>query len=494
MTEESKGRPMRRRAFLGWTAASALQLYVQGCRQVVRPTPQPVAPVGTPEPVIGFGPLIDAGTGLLDLPKGFSYRILQRDGVAMSDGHSMPPQPDGMACFEGSDGRWVLLRNHELGDKFFLDRYGFSASMYEGGVPPQPNADSTCYGGVSRMVLDPEVLKQELGTARGDRSRSLLDSRMVLAGTDSNCSGGVVPEGWVTCEESSMDGHGYAFLVRAESAELAAPHRLDSWGRFHREAVCLEPETGIVYMTEDRRDGCFYRHIPDDPKDHLGPGRLQALRIPDVPVTHLPDAGGLLVTDEEVERSVTAWPEGQSWQVDWVDIDDPSAARGTCRAQGMDLGASTFCRTEGVTRSGRDIWFAASTAGPINGGQIYKYTPGSDPKGGGTLRLEYEVKDRTVLSSPDNLTMAPWGDLVMAEDNYDGKHGAHHQYIRAMTGDGRIYDVARNRRNKVGDGSPGAEFTGVCFSPDGSVLFVNLQRPEHVTVAITGPWDRVLGG
>ena len=104
------------------------------------------------------------------------------------------------------------------------------------------------------------------------------------------------------------------------------------------------------------------------------------------------------------------------------------------------------------------------------------------------------MQDRTVLSSPDNLTMAPWGDLVMAEDNYDGKHGAHHQYIRAMTAEGRIYDVARNRRNKVGDGSPGAEFTGVCFSPDGSVLFVNLQRPEHVTVAITGPWDRVLGG
>ena len=102
--------------------------------------------------------------------------------------------------------------------------------------------------------------------------------------------------------------------------------------------------------------------------------------------------------------------------------------------------------------------------------------------------MELEVWDRSLISSPDNLVMAPWGDLVMAEDNYDSRFGVQHQYLRAMNRDGVIYALARNRRNRVGDGSPGAEFTGACFSPDGSVLFVNLQRPEHVTVAITGPW------
>jgi secreted PhoX family phosphatase len=33
------------------------------------------------------------------------------------------------------------------------------------------------------------------------------------------------------------------------------------------------------------------------------------------------------------------------------------------------------------------------------------------------------------------------------------------------------------------------ELAGVCFAPDGSTLFFNLQR-EGVTVAITGPWPR----
>ena len=34
--------------------------------------------------------------------------------------------------------------------------------------------------------------------------------------------------------------------------------------------------------------------------------------------------------------------------------------------------------------------------------------------------------------------------------------------------------------------------TGPCFSPDGSVLFANVQEPGHV-FAITGPWRRHLG-
>ena len=31
------------------------------------------------------------------------------------------------------------------------------------------------------------------------------------------------------------------------------------------------------------------------------------------------------------------------------------------------------------------------------------------------------------------------------------------------------------------------EFAGSCFSPDGSVLFVNMQGPG-LTLAIRGPW------
>ena len=43
-----------------------------------------------------------------------------------------------------------------------------------------------------------------------------------------------------------------------------------------------------------------------------------------------------------------------------------------------------------------------------------------------------------------------------------------------------MYPVADNPYTR-------AEIAGVCFSPDGSVMFVNVQQ-NGVTLAITGPW------
>ena len=43
--------------------------------------------------------------GILDLPSGFSYQILERTGALMSDGYPMPDLPDGMGCFPGSKGQ-----------------------------------------------------------------------------------------------------------------------------------------------------------------------------------------------------------------------------------------------------------------------------------------------------------------------------------------------------------------------------------------------------
>ena len=53
--------------------------------------------------------------GILDLPPGFSYRVLSRAGDAMSDGYRVPALADGMACFTGPKGTLVLMRNHEIG-------------------------------------------------------------------------------------------------------------------------------------------------------------------------------------------------------------------------------------------------------------------------------------------------------------------------------------------------------------------------------------------
>ena len=63
----------------------------------------------------GYGPLVKDAAGILDLPEGFSYRVISRRGTKMTDGFLVPGQPDGMAAFAGKSGRIILVRNHELG-------------------------------------------------------------------------------------------------------------------------------------------------------------------------------------------------------------------------------------------------------------------------------------------------------------------------------------------------------------------------------------------
>ena len=106
----------------------------------------------------------------------------------------------------------------------------------------------------------------------------------------------------------------------------------------------------------------------------------------------------------------------------------------------------------------------------------------------GKLSLRHQVTDRTELSMPDNLVFSPWGDVLLAEDNYDAEGGATHQHLRGLGAhDGVVYPIARNARGNPAH-PPGDEFAGPCFSPDGKVLFVNLQGEADLTVAIIGPW------
>jgi secreted PhoX family phosphatase len=50
---------------------------------------------------------------------------------------------------------------------------------------------------------------------------------------------------------------------------------------------------------------------------------------------------------------------------------------------------------------------------------------------------------------------------------------------------GTQYAIADNAYNE-------SELAGICFSPDASMLFVNIQYPG-MTIAITGPWGDLAG-
>ena len=61
-----------------------------------------------------YGKLLKDPAGILNLPKGFSYKIISRMGDLMNDGFISPGAPDGMATFDLGNDKLAIVRNHEL--------------------------------------------------------------------------------------------------------------------------------------------------------------------------------------------------------------------------------------------------------------------------------------------------------------------------------------------------------------------------------------------
>lgn len=454
--------PIDRRGFLQGSLATAL-LGLGACRHPV--------PAGRPRTL--YAPARTAAGATLAARDGFRWTVVE------DNRQTGLWQPDGMTCVTAPEGGWLLLRNHELGSAAWLrtrDREPETLLALRPDAPAQGP-----YGGVSRVLLDPAQLQADL-QRNEPVSSAVRSTQLVLDGTDRNCAGGAIDGGWVSCEESDEDGYGYAYRVLATDRERVDrdARRLDSWGRFHREAIALDPATGIAYQTEDNAAGLLYRHVPASADAPFGPGRLQALVVDGLPHTDgYGDAGRALAAPE--------LRPGYRAQVRWVDLPDASAATTTCRQQGADLDATRFNRCEGIVRDDQGlIWFVASTAGPQGAGQLWRLDPRTDE-----LRLVHHVTDARELSMPDNIVMAPWGDLILAEDNYYPTDTVRMQHLRGLRPDGTLYDLLRNEDAIQADGTMGGEFAGPCWSPDGTVLFVNLQFPLALTIAITGPWDQL---
>lgn len=430
--------------------------------------------------VTGYGALVADPNGILDLPAGFAYRVVSRFGEAMSDGLEVPYKADGMGCIPLGGSRVALIRNHELKPTDL--NYGPSglARRLSGRIETtrayDVGADGHALpGGTTTLIYD--VARQ-----------ALVSQHLSLTGTAVNCAGGVTPWGsWLTCEETTIkavDGrsrdHGWVFEVPARSRGLVKAVPLKAMGRFQHEAACVDPRTGIVYMTEDSfgTNGLFYRFLPNARGELHKGGKLQALGFRDAPT-------GVSTANQ----GQVVWRQGDWKEVVWIDLDDVESPDDDLRLRGAKAGAATFARGEGIHFGAGEMYFTCTSGGAAKHGQIMRYVPSlSEGQAGerdapGRLQLFLESADDKVFDYGDNLTVAPWGHLIVCEDRYSDVKRNH---IRGVTPTGKVYTIARNvfREN--------AELAGACFSPDGSTLFVNIYWPG-ITLAITGPWRSLAG-
>ncbi|HEX9994352.1 MAG TPA: alkaline phosphatase PhoX [Acidimicrobiales bacterium] len=438
-------------------------------------------------------PVPDERDGIVRLwvPEGFHYRSFHdtEQTVVLDDGTVLPGRHDGMAAFRGFGSNTILVRNHEQNNP---------GPAFGPGEP----YDAQAKGGTTTIEVTP--------------TGEVVSAFTSLNGTQMNCAGGRMPWGsWITCEET-VNGpdvgpdftgvsnvpleqpHGFIFEVPAGGQSNREP--ITRAGRFAHESVAFDPYGNALYMTEDNfgYPSGFYRYLPGtkplDARRLTNDGRLQMLAVRGMPNANL----------------AASQPVGTTYRVQWVDIEDPAptfpytpgepaptpndVAINYVGDQGRAQGAAWFSRLEGSVYHNGVVYFCSTQGGgtpegpdPTTGfgngfGQIWAYKLRSHE-----LTLIYESPGPEVLDFPDNVTTSPQGTLVICEDSTGDN------YIRALTKNGRLYDLVLNRLVSGITGTPryGDEFAGSTFSADGQTLFFNIQASFGISFAMWGPWSRI---
>ncbi|MFB7777348.1 alkaline phosphatase PhoX [Streptomyces bauhiniae] len=467
---------LTRRDFARSTAVSGAGVVLAGSVGALATAPQALAATDLDgaqdahgHPGIGYGPLLPDPDGILALPDGFSYRVVTYSGrTRLESGEPTPSNHDGTAAFAGPRGAVLLVNNHEL--KGPRAKWEHPVPLAEGLV-----YDPAASGGCTVVEVRRDHVAEWVG----------------IAGTSTNCAGGSTPWGtWLTCEETEdragqngmTKDHGYVFEVDpADRRANRAPKPLKALGRYAHEAVVVDPKRGHLFLTEDASgpNGLFYRWTPPEGFHH-GRGRLRTL-ADDAGVLQAFrcfDSGGRFVDD--LSRATRT---GTVYGVDWVDVPDRDAATVPVRKQFTDGQVTRARKLEGMWWGDGGVYVVSSYAreeSPVqHDGQVWFYDPRRR-----TLTLKVLLGTGGEFDGPDNITVSPYGGLVIAED------GEGVQHLFGATDGGRTYPIARNELNLGTESAPAySEFTGVTFSPDGHTLFANIQEPG-IMLAITGPWKR----
>jgi secreted PhoX family phosphatase len=344
-----------------------------------------------------YGSLLSADANGIQLPSGFTSRVVARSRQVISGtGYTWHDAPDGGACFADGSG-WIYVSNSEISGS----------------------------GGASAI--------------RFGSSGTVTSAYRILADTNRNCAGGATPwHTWLSCEEVDT---GYVWETYPFGGTAV---RRAAMGRFNHEAAAADPVRQVIYLTEDKSDGCLYRFRPTT-WGNLSSGTLEVLK-----------AGS-----------------GTSGSFTWGVVPDPDGSPTATRNQVS--GAKRFNGGEGCYYAGNTCWF--TTKGD---NRVWQLNLSSN-----TYELAYD--DNLVsgggapLTGVDNIVGSRSGDLFVAEDGGNME-------INIITPDDIVAPFLRI------NGQSSSEVTGPAFSPDGSRLYLSSQRGTSgssaggITYEVRGPF------
>jgi secreted PhoX family phosphatase len=350
-----------------------------------------------------YGALQAADPNGIRLPAGFGSRVIARTGQAVpGTSYLWHGAPDGGATFATqTENGWIYVSNSELNG-------------------PDGGASAIRFAGDGRI----------------------LNAYRILGGTDRNCAGGPTLTGstpntaarWLSGEEVSR-GMIWECDPRGHVAAVARP----AMGKFTHEAAAVDPVRKVVYLTEDKPDGCFYRFLPT--------------RYPDL-------SSGVL---EVLCASTETGP------VSWKPVPDPSANPTSTRYQVS--GVHRFAGGEGCWYEDDVCYFTTK-----HDNRVWAYDAASQ-----SIDLFYDddlAGEGAELRGVDNLTMSRAKDLYVAEDGDD-------MQICMITPDETVSSFLQL------EGHGGSELTGVAFNPAGNRLYFSSQRGTDgagVTFEVYGPF------
>lgn len=475
MTDGLSRRNLLRRsatAGLGVALVGSTEMLITSCSGPTAAAP--AAPAASPPPP-GYGPLIADPAKRLALPEGFSYKVVSEAGVTtLESGEFTPRNHDGTGTFAGPGGGTVLVNNHEIREPFGTEL----AVPHLEGLTYDPGAAGGC------TVVE----------ADGDGNR--LREFVGVAGTSTNCAGGVTPwNTWLSCEETDArageDGfrrdHGYVFEV--DPANVAAnrdPQPILALGRFEHEAVAIDPNRGDMYLTEDAHEpnGLLYRWAA--PQGFRGAtGTLKALGPTDGALAAMKatDSSGAHVADLSL-----ATAPNTTYRVEWVPVPDRDARTASIRTQLTDGDVTRARKLEGAWWGPAGAYIVSSYSreedypgvAKVHDGQVWFYDPAAATITLKMLFAKNPAPDTDVaFDGPDNISISAYGGVIVAED------GEGIQHLIGATDSGVTFPIARNDFDA--ESSRGVEFTGPVYSRDQKTLFANIQEPGFM-FAITGPW------